>query len=118
MPTLRIDERRTRHIFRDVEGHFPKDTLVNRQALLEVASRPANLVGTDRFGNSWFAEAQSDGTQVWAQVRQNMIVNGGLNRAPQDFRLPSQSAGPYRIRDNEEKSAISGTGIQRDVCVS
>jgi filamentous hemagglutinin len=94
MLALRIDERRTRHIFRDVEGHFRHDTPVNRQALLDVASNPANLVGTDRFGNSWFAETRADGAQVWAQSRQNMIVNGGLNRAPQDFHVPSQPAGP------------------------
>jgi filamentous hemagglutinin len=80
-------------MFRDAEGHFRQDSPVNRQALLEVASRPANLVGTDRFGNFWFAETRADGTQVWAQVREDMIVNGGLNHTPQDFRLPSQPAG-------------------------
>jgi hypothetical protein len=94
MPALEIDERRTLHILRDAEGHFREDSPVNRRALLEVASCPANLLGRDRFGNSWFAETRADGTQVWAQVRENTIVNGGLNRTPQDFYLPSQPPAP------------------------
>jgi hypothetical protein len=69
-------------------GHFRDDNAANRQALIEVASRPGNLVGTDRFDNAWFAELRTDGTQVWAQVRGRVIVNGGLNRIPHDFRLP------------------------------
>ena len=91
MPAITIDERRTSHIFRDADGHFREDTPVNRRALVEVANRPANLVGTDRFGNFWFAEIRADGTQVWVQVRDNMIINGGQNPTAQDFR--SQPAG-------------------------
>jgi filamentous hemagglutinin len=72
MPAITIDERRTSHIFRDPEGHFREDTSMNRRALVQVANRPTNLVGTDRFGNSWFAETRTDGTQVWAQVRENI----------------------------------------------
>jgi hypothetical protein len=87
MAALTIDERRTRHIFRDAEGHFREDTPVNRRVLLDVAGHSANLIGTDRFGNSWFAETRADGTQVWAQVRENTIVNGGINRTPLDFPL-------------------------------
>jgi filamentous hemagglutinin len=60
MPAITIDERRTSHIFRDAEGHFREDTSVNRRALVQVANRPTNLVGTDRFGNSWFAETRTD----------------------------------------------------------
>jgi filamentous hemagglutinin len=93
MSALKIDERRTLHIFRDAEGHFREDSPVNRRALLEVASRPANLLGTDRFGNSWFAETRADGTQVWAQVRENTIVNGGLKSHPARFLSAVSTAG-------------------------
>jgi len=88
VPAVTIDESRIPHIFREAEGHFREDIPANRQTIIEVASRPANLVGTDRFGNAWFAEMRDDGSQVWAQVREATIVNGGVNRVPHDFRLP------------------------------
>jgi hypothetical protein len=84
---ITIDENRVGHIFRDVEGHFPEDTDLNRQSLIEVANTPGNFIGADRFGNAWFAETRSDGTQVWAQVRRNEITNGGINPVPRPFNL-------------------------------
>jgi len=58
---------------------------VNRQLLIEVASRPGNFVGTDRFGVDWFAEIRPDGTQVWVHVRARKITNGGVNLTPRRF---------------------------------
>jgi filamentous hemagglutinin len=93
MPTITIDESRVDHILREAEGHFREDTAVNRQTLIEIANRPPNLVGTDRFGNAWFAELGPDGTQIWAQVRDGKVTNGGFNPAPRVFHLfPSTSA--------------------------
>ena len=90
---ITIDESRVDHIFREAEGHFREDTAVNRQTLLDVASRPSNLLGTDRFGNAWFAELGPNGTQIWAQVRDGKITNGGFNLARRVFHLfPSTSA--------------------------
>jgi hypothetical protein len=86
MPAVTIDETRIRHIFRRA-GHFSQDTLLNRQALIDVASNPQNYIGTDRFGTEWFVEVRPDGTQVWAQVRSRKITNGDLNLTPQDFDL-------------------------------
>jgi hypothetical protein len=88
VPAIPIDEGRVSHIFRDADGHFREDTPANRQAIIEVASNPANFVGTDRFGNAWFAEARADGSQIWAQVRDGLIVSGGVNRSVSDFRMP------------------------------
>jgi len=59
----------------------------NRQLLIEVASERANLLGIDRVGNERYAENLADGTQVWARVRGDKIVNGGINREPRK-RLP------------------------------
>ena len=87
MPTVTIDETRIRHIFRRAAGRFSQDTLVNRQALIDVAGNPRNYIGTDRFGTEWFVEVRPDGTQVWAHVRGGKITNGGLNLAPQEFNL-------------------------------
>ena len=79
---ITIDEKRAAHIFRNAEGHFPEDTELNRQTLIDVVNRASNFLGADRFGNAWFAEVRADGTQVWAQVRGSKIVNGGLNMSP------------------------------------
>ena len=80
-----IDQNRASHIFRHAEGHFHEDTLANRQALVEAASQFENFMGSDRFGNSWFAELRADGSQVWVQVRDNKITNGGVNVTPRNF---------------------------------
>ncbi len=85
MPDITIDETRVDHIFRDTEGHFREDTDANRRLLIEVTSRRANVVGTDRAGNTWYAENLADGTQVWVRVRGDKIVNGGINQNPRDF---------------------------------
>jgi hypothetical protein len=75
-----IDETRVGHIFRNAVGHFQDDTPANRQALIEVASQESNFLGTDAFGNDWFAEIRADGAQLWTRVRHGKITNGGINR--------------------------------------
>ncbi len=85
MPTITIDESRGNHIFRDAEGHFREDNDVNRQILTDVANRRANFLGTDRAGNAWYAEDLAGGTQIWARVRGDKIVNGGINHSHRDF---------------------------------
>jgi hypothetical protein len=87
MPQATIDEARLDHIFREVDGHLPHDTAANRRTLIEAASSEANFVGSDGFGNDWFAVTRSDGTQVWVQVRHGKIINGGINPVPRDLRV-------------------------------
>lgn len=87
MPDITIDETSTAYIFRDATGHFREDNGVNRQILIDVANRPANFLGTDRFGTDWFAEIRPDGTQAWAHVRSDKITTGGLNLTPRIFDL-------------------------------
>ena len=82
MRAVTIEESRVGHIFRDARGHFREDTAANRQILIDVAARPDNFHGTDRFGNDWFADMRADGTQVWVHVRGGKIINGGLNPIP------------------------------------
>jgi len=82
MPAVTIDEGRVRHIFRETRGHFADDTDQNRQILVDVASNPANAVGVDEFGSVWFALILDDGRQVWALVRDDLILNGGINSTP------------------------------------
>ncbi|NWD49221.1 hypothetical protein, partial [Pseudomonas gingeri] len=72
------------HIFRDDVGHLA-DNPENQRALVNLTNNPANSLGTDRFGNQWFSQLRSDGTQLWGSVRNGVIQNGGLNKTPRDF---------------------------------
>jgi len=71
------------HIFRDIEGHL-LDTPANRKALLDMASDPNNYFANADLnaGNLWCEKILPDGTQLWAQVRDGQIRNGGLNLIP------------------------------------
>ena len=70
--TLPTDPSRTGHIIDDTKpGHLP-DTPENR-ALIEGTVTEENYLGSDRFGNDWYAETQPDGRQTWASVRGNEI---------------------------------------------
>lgn len=91
MPDVTIDETRLGHIFRDVVGHFREDTPANRQALIEVANQEGNFLGTDSFGDNWFAMLRADGTQLWTRVRGGKITNGGVNRPPRLLVYPGVS---------------------------
>jgi hypothetical protein len=84
---ITIDETKVGHIFRQAPGHFAEDTSNNRQAMINVANRPSNLIGSDRFGNEWYAETQPGGGQIWVQLRGRAIVNGGINPTPRAFKL-------------------------------
>ncbi|WP_225032320.1 filamentous hemagglutinin [Paraburkholderia sp. XV] len=72
------------HIFRDDVGHLT-DTPENQQKLVNLVNNPANRLGTDQFGNQWFAQTQPNGTQLWGSVRNGVIQNGGLNTTPRSF---------------------------------
>nr|WP_169514018.1 RHS repeat-associated core domain-containing protein [Agromyces subbeticus] len=75
----------TSHIFRDARGHLAEDTAENR-ALIQSALDPNNLRSTVTLKNgeslAKYFKTQPDGTQVWAEVRNGEITNGGLNVIP------------------------------------
>jgi RHS repeat-associated protein len=73
------------HIFRNAPGHLPQDTHANRQLLEGVANNPTNYMGLDRHGNDVYVEIQPNGSQVWAYVRGNNIVNAGVNQVPRTW---------------------------------
>jgi RHS repeat-associated protein len=80
-----IDQSRLGHIFRKAVGHFADDTPQARQALEDLASDAGNLLGGDKHGNGWYAKLNEKGQQLWAQVRDGKIINGGLNDTPKEF---------------------------------
>jgi len=56
--------------------HFPEDTPANREALIAVTRLREGFIG---------AERRADGAQIWAQVREGRIMNGGVNAIPRRF---------------------------------
>lgn len=58
-----------------------EDTPANR-ALIESAVKPGNFVGIKGEGVAIFRETLPNGSQVWAEVYNGAITNGGLNEVP------------------------------------
>jgi hypothetical protein len=77
-----IDENAAGHIFKDAAGHLAEDTPANRELLTSTASRAENYLGTDKYGNEWYARTRADGTQVWVRVQNGAIRSGGVNPSP------------------------------------
>lgn len=49
-------DKRSAHIFRDMEGHLRDDTPTNRQMLINTVLNSDNYNGTDKWGNDWYSE--------------------------------------------------------------
>ena len=73
-----------KHMFADRPGHLP-DTSENRALLESVANNPNNYLGTDSMNTQWYAQIQSDGSQVWARAWNGSIFNGGINEIPREW---------------------------------
>ena len=91
-----FDWNRAGHIFRDAEGHVDPSTLASQgrfaRVFEQVGSNPANL-RTDAVssgltppqgaaaGINAFTQVFRNGEQVWVLVRNNNIINAGVNAA-------------------------------------
>ena len=82
--SLPTDASQLSHIFRDDIGHLTA-TPENQKTLLNLVNNPQNLLGTDKYGNQWYAQTLSDGTQLWGSVRNGVLQNGGLNATPKTY---------------------------------
>lgn len=79
--SLPTNDSQLKHIFRNKKGHL-MDTSDNRVLLEDVANNKNNYVGSDNHGNQWYSRILPDKGQVWVQVRNNIIQNGGINNPP------------------------------------
>lgn len=73
------------HMFNNDTGHFVNNTAANRAAIEHAAGYNKYYLGSDQYGNVWYAETLPNGTQVWAEVRNGVIVEGGLNLTPKTY---------------------------------
>nr|WP_230598411.1 RHS repeat-associated core domain-containing protein [Xanthomonas albilineans] len=99
-PGHTIPPDRAPHIFREAEGHMPRDTPRNREDLQRVADDPKTTLGNDKYGNTWSAQINKDGTQTWTQTRNGEIRNGGINEAPKDFNPGTGLSNPIKQTQN------------------
>jgi hypothetical protein len=72
------------HIFGNRPGHLP-DTPANRQRLIELANDESTFIGIDKYGNSWHAKIEPDGSQLWVRHQGGIINEGGLNITPRSW---------------------------------
>ena len=79
---IKIDTDDLEHLFRNKDGHLGENTPENRRLLFELISDTENFLVKDMHGNEWYAKILSDGRQLWASVRNNIIRNGGINQTP------------------------------------
>jgi filamentous hemagglutinin len=78
------DRSQIRHIFGTRSGHMA-DTPANRARLEQLVRDPANKVASRGNGVERYAQIQSDGTELWADVRYGVFQNGGLNMVPRNI---------------------------------
>jgi len=76
---LRDDNRQ--HLFEDRPGHVV-DTFENRERFVALAKDPTKFLTESDWGNWWYAEILPNGTQLWAEVRGEKIINCGINELP------------------------------------
>ena len=69
------------HIFDDREGHVV-DSPENQKKFIDLVKDPKNFLTQDRWGKWWYAKILEDGTQAWAEVRNEIITNCGINETP------------------------------------
>jgi hypothetical protein len=81
---LPTNDSQLKHIFRNAEGHLP-DTLDNRSLIESVGNNPKNFIGTDARGTNWYAQIQSDGSQIWVRTYNGTVTNAGVNTTPRTF---------------------------------
>ena len=72
------------------------DTPANRQLLLEISGDLKNFLGTDKYGKTWHAKMQENGTEVWTCSRNGEIRNEGLNKTPKNFDREAGLSSPER----------------------
>lgn len=70
------------HIFREKAGHFPQDTAQARE-LIQTTVDETNFLGLQNAGNRVYQRILETGEQIWVYVRNEKIINAGINTVPE-----------------------------------
>ena len=82
--SLPKNDAQLKHVFSGKDGHL-SDTPANRKTLTDLANDQSKFIGTDKYGNSWNAETNSDGSQNWVRYQNGTINEGGQNATPRPW---------------------------------
>ena len=84
-PKWPSDNAQLKHIFSDRKGHVV-DTPANRKMIEGAVMDKGNLIGKkQRGGSELFSKMLDDGSQIWAEVRNGIVQDAGLNDIPRSF---------------------------------
>lgn len=53
-------------------------------------------LGTDKYGTTWAAKLNPDGTQTWVGIRGGKVSYGGVNQTPKSFNPQTGLASPTK----------------------
>ena len=97
------------HIFGNRLGHL-SDTAGNRQTLVDLANDQSKYIGTDKYGNDWNVQIETDGSQTWVRYQNGVINEGGRNTTPRSWdNATDLNNNPFRGKGKNRGNNGSGS---------
>ena len=97
------------HIFGNRPGHL-SDTAENRQTLVDLANDQSKYIGTDKYGNDWNVQIETDGSQTWVRYQNGVINEGGRNTTPRSWdNATGLNNNPFRGKGKNRGNNGSGS---------
>lgn len=69
------------HIFSGKAGKL-LDTTGNRAIITKLSNNSNNLLGTSKYGVSWYAQTLNNGSQIYSYTQNGIIKGAGINQVP------------------------------------
>ncbi len=85
----------------DRPGHLVK-TPENEKLVYDVANDPKCYLGPDKRGHHWYRKILKNGKQVWTEVRNNKIINWGVNELG-DIKICNSETGLAALKASSQK---------------
>jgi len=72
------------HIFSNKAGKLI-DSPANRELITDLTNSSENLLGVDKYGESWFSRTLDDGKQLYGYTQDGVVKGAGINNEPVDI---------------------------------